>query len=119
MAKHDKEKKMNKTVSYDQENDILVIHKGFLHDEKFKANMDLGDLILDISTKGKIAGIEIINATRFFKEFNMDYETLKNITDAQFSATMQPNSIIIGIKIKSKGCEIPAKIAVPLRTSRL
>ena len=49
---------LNNKVYYDKENDILSIHKGFSSDEKFKGNIDVGKLILDVSTQGKIRGIE-------------------------------------------------------------
>ena len=106
----------NKLVFYDKENDILAIHKGFTSDEKFKGNIDVGELILDVSTKGRIRGIEIMNATNFFKEFEIGKDALENINDVKFNASIKPNSIIIGIIIKSKNIqnEISAKIAVPL-----
>lgn len=119
MAKYDKKDKvteMNKLVFYDRENDILSIHNGFSSDEKFKGNIDVGELILDVSTKGRIRGIEIMNATNFFKEFEIGKDALENISDVKFNASIKPNSIIIGIIIKSKNIqsEISAKIAVPL-----
>jgi len=109
---------LNNKVYYDKENDILSIHKGFSSDEKFKGNIDVGKLILDVSTQGKIRGIEIMDATKFFKEFNINEEILEDMTNADFNATINPNSIIIGIVIKAKNIanEIPAKIAVPLET---
>lgn len=108
--------KINKKISYDEQNDILSVHKGFSADENFKGNIDIGELILDVSTKGRIRGIEVINATRFFREFRIDKRTLKNITDAEFNTTLRPNSIIVGIVIKASNIdhEMPAKIAVPL-----
>ena len=105
---------MNKICSYDKENDILSIHKGFSSDEKFKGNIDVGELILDISTKGRVRGIEIINATQFFKDFNITKKILENLIDAQFNASLKPNRIMLGIVIKAKNIEIPAKVAVPL-----
>ena len=107
---------MTKTISYDKEYDILTIHKGFNEDEKFKGNIDVGDLILDVSTKGKIKGIEIMNATKSFKDFNIKKSNLEDMSDANFNATIKPDSIILGIIVKSKQREIPAKIAVPLKT---
>jgi|SRR3989344_4330447 len=108
----------NKIVSYDKENDILVIHKGYSDDEKFKGNIDTGDLILDISTKGRIKGIEILNATTYLKEFHIDKKLLINLNEAEFSASVKPNGINLSIILKSNGIknEIPAKIAVPIDT---
>lgn len=120
MAKHDKKKKikggkMSKLVFYDKENDILSVHKGFTKDEKFKGNIDAGELILDVSTKGRIKGIEIINAANFL---DIEEKIFKNITDADFNVSMKPNRILISLVLKAKNIkeEIPAKIAVPLET---
>jgi uncharacterized protein YuzE len=109
---------MEKLVSYDKEHDILFIHKGFASDEKFKGNVDVGDIVLDVSTKGRIVGIEFMNASQLFKEFDISKETFENIADADFNAAIKPNSIIIGLtfKVKNVKKEIPAKIAVPLET---
>lgn len=105
---------MNKIISYDRENDILCIHKGFSSNEKFKGNIDAGDFVLDVSTEGKVRGIEIMNAASFLKEFSISKKTLETLSDANFDVLMKPNSLIIGLVIKSKSGEIPAKIAVPL-----
>lgn len=114
--KRRKEIKMEKIVSYDENNDILVIHKGFSSDEKFKGNIDMGELILDVSTAGRIRGIEVINASEFFKDFNVDKKNLQEIVDANFNASVKSSRILIGIFIKVKNVkqEIAAKIAVPL-----
>lgn len=105
-----------KLVYYDAENDIFSIHKGFSSNEKFKGNIDVGDLILDVSSRGRIRGIEIMSATQFFKEFEIGEKLLKDVIDAEFNATINPSSIIIGIVLKAKNCKkpMPAKIAVPL-----
>ena len=105
---------MTKIVSYDKENDILSIHKGFDKDEKFKGNIDVGELILDVSTRGRVKGIEILNATEFFKDFEIGRTILSHMKDANFTASLNPNRIMLGILIKTERKEIPAKIAVPL-----
>ena len=105
-----------KIVSYDQNNDILVIHKGFSSDETFKGNIDIGELILDVSTAGRIRGLEIMNASHFLEELAIKTEILEHLEDARFSADIKPNSIILTIILKSKECEVPAKVAVPLET---
>ncbi|MBD3303725.1 DUF2283 domain-containing protein [Candidatus Woesearchaeota archaeon] len=99
-----------KHLSYDKEYDILAIHKGFTKDEKFKGNMNAEQLILDISTKGRIKGVEILDAAEFFKDFKIDKNTFENLVDAKIN----PNGVILGINVLAKEKEIPAKVAVPL-----
>ncbi|MFH1511507.1 MAG: DUF2283 domain-containing protein [Candidatus Woesearchaeota archaeon] len=101
-----------KHFHYDKENDILSVHKGFSMDESFKCNIDTGNLVLDMSTKDRLKGLEIMNATEFLKEFTS--EALEDITDADFTSVETPSGININLVLKKKSLEFPAKIAVPL-----
>ena len=115
MAAYDQKENMKKVVSYDKENDILSIHKGFSEDEQFKGNLDLGDIILDVSTKQRIRGIELFNASAILKEFDINEHLLARIIDTDFTAIIKPQSIILGMTFKTNNAvTIPAKIAVPL-----
>lgn len=109
---------MNGKFSYDAENDILFIHKGFSDDEKFKGNIDVGDLVLDLSTKGRIRGIEIMNVTKFFKKLEcvkIKKIVLESMCSADFHAITNPNGIILSIIFRSKNSkEIRTNIALPL-----
>lgn len=118
MAKDGKKKKMNNIISYDENHNIFNIHKGFAKDEKFKTNIDIGELVLDVSSKGRIRGIEIFNASEFFKEFDINVNKLKSLTDAEFNVQMKPSGIILSIVLKIKDLVIPTKIAVPLQNKK-
>ncbi len=98
-------------VDYDAKFDTLLIHKGFAKDEKFKGNLEVGDIVLDISTKGRVKGVEIMNASEFLKEW-CNRSCLKSIEEADFSAAVKPTSIILSMKLK--GSKEAAKIAVAL-----
>ena len=120
MAKHDsKRKKMSKQASYDKENDVLFMHQGFASDEKFKGNIDVGNLVLDVSTKGRIRGVEIMNASAFLEELRIGKKALEDMESADFTAQISHNSITITLFLKSGAQEIPARIAVPLATARI
>jgi uncharacterized protein YuzE len=113
---------MVKRVSYDKEFDILAVHKGFSNGERFKGNIEIGDLILDLSTKMRIRGIEILNAREYLKEFLKAVHTkknvLENIKDIKFTAAVKGESITLAItiitEVEKRREEIPAKIAVPI-----
>ena len=73
-----------------------MVHKGFSAGERFKGNIEIGDLILDLSTKMRIRGIEILNAWEYLKEFLKAAKAGKNILerikDIKFNATIKGNS---------------------------
>ncbi len=108
--------KMERIIFYDKENDILFVHNGFSKNEGFKGNIEVGNVILDVSTSGRVRGVEILGASGFFKEFNIGRKILENISDIEFNSTMKPSGIAVTILIKSRynKQEIPAKIALPL-----
>ncbi len=118
MGKHSKgngEEEMNKKYFYyGKEEDIFAVHNGFSDDEKFKGNIVVGDLILDMSTKGRVRGIEIMNASMFFKEIPFE-----DIIDANLEASKSREAIMISILFKSKTAEIPARIAVPIEMAKV
>jgi uncharacterized protein YuzE len=101
---------INNGFFYDTTNDILAIHKEFTKGEKFKTNIDVGSVVLDLSNKGRIIGLELSNVTDIFKQ---DYS---DITDAKFDAEITPKNILIKIFLKTKDSVnlLPAIIAVPL-----
>jgi len=101
---------MNKTSFYDERNDILSIHKGFKNGEKFKTNIDVGSVVLDFSDKGRIVGIELMNASDILKKEHFDASNM------DFNADITPKSVLIKLFLKIKGSNdfMPAIIAVPL-----
>ncbi|MCD4759907.1 DUF2283 domain-containing protein [archaeon] len=106
---------MEKIITYDEENDILAIHKGFNKDEKFDGCIDVGDIILDLSTKGNIRGIEFLNATEILADYKITKEALSNLKKADFLAKGTKHGITIRIKFLINKKEIPALISMPIQ----
>lgn len=101
---------INNRFFYDETNDILSINKDFKNGEKFKTNIDIGLIVLDLSSQGRIVGLELMNASSIFKKNTFD------ITAAKFDADITPKNILIKIFLKTKDSVsiLPAIIAVPL-----
>ncbi|MBS3172595.1 DUF2283 domain-containing protein [Candidatus Woesearchaeota archaeon] len=105
---------MKKTVYYEAEDDILFVHNGYSDDEKFKGNIDIGDFILDISNKGKIKGIEVLNASEVLKQYGLTREVLVGLKDAILLVRMYKKAIHLSINFIFDEKEIPALVTVPL-----
>ena len=70
---------------YDYENDSLFIYNST---SKSKGSVEIDDLIIDYSSNKEISGVELLNASRFFKEVTLEghslsKEMLKEIIDFQ------------------------------------
>ena len=101
-------------IRYDSKEDILLVHEGYKPDETFKGNIDLGEIVLDLSTKGRVVGIEIMNAKKFFNELGFSGENLKKITKATIKATITKGSLIVFLTVKAGEVETKAQIAATL-----
>jgi uncharacterized protein YuzE len=105
---------MAKTVDYDKRFDSLFVHNGFASDEKFRGNVVVGDIVLDTSTKGRVVGVEVLNASRFFGKDGVGEDVLDNLSDVELSVSNEDDVIVMSLVFKTKSQKIPAKIAVPL-----
>lgn len=96
---------------YDEQNDILVVHNGFSSDESFETNMMYGDLIVDISTKGVIKGIELWNASEFLKSFGLTPLMLESLNAVELKTKDQ--LVELSFIIKNHELPILVKVALP------
>src|SRR3989344_8204040 len=93
---------MMRTVSYDDKNDILFVHLGFDEGEEFATNLCEGNVILDISSKGSIRGVELMNASECLARFGITTKFLLSITDADFTASKNTTGTTIELSLCSK-----------------
>ena len=85
------------SFDYDFDNDSL-----FLYDpkSKSKASIELEDFIIDFNSKKEVSGIELLNASKFFKglESNglkVDKENLKEIQGCRIDIAHKSNFIVL------------------------
>ena len=100
-----------KIISYDSSSDILFIHNGYGLDEKFKGNFDVGDIVLDVSNKGKVKGIEFMNASEYLK---LNSDLLSHLTDFEFHVDQYKNRIGITLVLIADQIKKEKDIIVPL-----
>lgn len=55
---------MKKLLDYDEEHDIFYYNEGV----KSSDSLELGDAFIELSSEGKVVGIEITNASSFLSE---------------------------------------------------
>ena len=101
-------------LSYDSDNDIFFVHSGFKANEEFASNGVVGDIVLDISSKGRVCGVEIMNASDYLRVFGVTKDILMNLKDVDFSAERKDNSVDIELVFCTKEGQKTAKIAIML-----
>ena len=82
---------------YDFENDSLFL---FDPKSKSKASIELDDFIIDFNSRKEVSGIELLNASSFFKGVDLEGKTidkqmLKGIQDCKIEITPKSNFIVI------------------------
>lgn len=103
-----------KTLDYDKDNDILFVHLGFLPDEEFKTNFIAGNVVLDLSDKDRVCGIEIMDALDFLADSNVTTDILCSLEDAELAVDTAGEEINVNLVLKSKKGNATAKISLPL-----
>jgi len=90
--------KKSSEVEYDFETDVFTAQPV---KRKYDSSIQIGDFILDLDKRGKINGIEILNASKIF---NVSKNVLKNIVAGELELIVNEELIIFKILIKSKIC---------------
>lgn len=99
---------------YDEFSDGLIIATK-KEDEVIAGSVRILNLIMDITTKGRIANIELIDASDYLKSMEINPQILKKITNAEFSFRAIRNGYLIAILLKSgkKVERVPYNLYLP------
>ena len=102
-------------ISYNEEDDILFIHK----EGKVKGNLMIGGFVLDISYRGDIIGIEVLNASEGLKMFNITRDMMRYAKSAKLICKKyNDGTIFVGFEIlavipNEEEVEERAVVAIP------
>jgi len=81
---------------YDYENDGLLLYDP---NSKTKASIEMDDFITDYNSKKEVSGIELLNASIFFKdlgnEIKINKEMLKEIQECKVDILSKNNFLVI------------------------
>ena len=101
--------------SYDKENDDLFL---FISRSKSKGSVELGNVVLDFNNKKELVGLQIMNASKLFKDILSDNvngikSVLRNLKECKIDAKLKRNIMIIKIFLVSEKREIAPVMQVP------
>ena len=85
------------TFMYDEDLDRLMIFNNLKEDEKVYGSTQILNLVLDITTKNRIANIEIRNVSEYLKSINKDPTILKMLDSAKINVLQVRGGFIIQI----------------------
>ena len=101
--------------SYDRENDDLFLYNP---KSKSKRSVEIGDLVLDYNSKKELVGIQILNASKFIKDFvdvkgSSIKDILNNLEECKVDVKAKSNMLIIKIYLHAKEKDLSPVISVP------
>lgn len=108
---------MRFNIDYDEGSDDLFLYS----ENNSKGSIEMGDLILDLDAGGKLAAVEILNATKFLKDSIANGEE-KLITDeflltlisADVGTKQKNNFLFIKITLTGRKGVVSCPINAPL-----
>ena len=89
-----------KNFNYDSFSDSLIISNK-RENEKVKENFMFDDIIISLTGRGKIVGIEILDVSSYLENLGFNKEILLNIKMAELEVIQRRESIIITFKLVS------------------
>lgn len=100
------------TFMYDENLDRLMIFNNLKDDEKVYGSVHILNLILDITTKNRVANIEIRNVSEYLKSIGKDSNILKILDSAKINVLQVRGGFVIQIILSglNKIEEIPYTI---------
>jgi hypothetical protein len=104
---------------YDLENNSL-----FMYDpkSKTKASVEIEDMVIDYNSKMQISGVELLNATQFFKDLSFEKtkitkKLLKEIIDCKVEIISKSNYYILKLVLSfESNKQIAAPLLIPTVT---
>lgn len=89
----------NPKTRYDLESDCLTVKK---KDSKIKQSASLGNMTLDFDNKGRVAGIQLLNASKIMKfpeNIESPEEFLQNIENAELEQKWFEDGILVVVEV--------------------
>lgn len=83
------------TFMYDEDLDRLMIFNNLKDDEKIYGSVHILNLVLDITTKNRIANIEIRNVSEYLKSIGKNPQILKILNSAKIVVNQVRGGFII------------------------
>jgi len=100
---------------YEEDLDILYINNNF-ENEKVVDNLALGNIVIDIGQEGKVLGIEVDCASKFF---NFPSEQLKSLNVAKIQIMRMGNMLTLGIILSTQLKEHTFQFAIPQERTKI
>lgn len=109
---------MEKSVSYDSENDVLYFNRG----SSVQDSLDVGNFFIEFSSDGRVAGIEVLNASETVSQLtgeDFDKDVLERVEDAEIKVHRSGDFafIVLYISIEKDGETIRENIGVNVPTA--
>jgi len=89
-----------KNFDYDEISDSLIISNKTEFDV-VKDNFMFDDIVLSLTSDGKICSVEILSASNYLKEIGLSPEILQDIKDVELKVISKRDSVVIMFNINS------------------
>ena len=95
--------------NYDKENDLFYTYK---EDSQVYSNVMIGDFHIEFNKNGEVIGVEVLNASDVFYEYQIPTAFLENIKEINIKIVIRNNLMLICLIINSMNQEKSAMITM-------
>jgi len=99
-----------KNFDYDEISDSLMISRKQA-DEKVQGSAEIGNLILDFTSSGKIVNVEFQRISKFLEMINLNPKILNELTSVDLIVQKQKDAISLFAVLKTPSLQQPIPLA--------
>lgn len=99
-----------KNFNYDEISDSLIISRKQEND-KVHGSAEIGNLILDFASDGKIVNVEFQNISKFLELMNINSQILNELTEVNLIVQKQNRAIFLFAMLKTPTIKQPLPLA--------
>jgi len=107
-----------KNFDYDEVSDSLIISRK-KDNEKVQGSAEIGNLILDFTSDGKIVNVEFQNISEYLKMMNVNPQILNELTEVDLIIQKQKGAISLFAILKTPTLQQPVPLATVPVTKQL
>jgi uncharacterized protein YuzE len=107
-----------KNFDYDEVSDSLIISRK-QDNEKVQGSAEIGNLILDFTSDGKIVNVEFQNISEYLKMMNVNPQILNKLTEVNLIIQKQKGAISLFAVLKTPTLKQPVPLAIVPVTKQL
>ena len=102
-----------RTFVYDENLDRLVVFNTLDKDDKIYGSVNIFNLVIDFTTRNKIANIEIMNVSEYLQSLNINPNILQRLDESQIILKQMRGGFLLTVLLRFDNKSVTVPFSLP------